>query len=376
MTSEKLLGEDLLEIQQETGKICVSVIIPTHRLSPERRGDLTETEKAVEQAKELLKFKFGEKEIKPVVRNLEELFTTIDFTHNQDGLGLFVSADRKFLVKFPFPVEKKIMVDNRFEMRDLLYKINFSEPYYILLLSEKDAKLFEGKHEEVKEVHDRYFPAVFKDDFIYNKPARSTSQAGQSHVKSFERDKSVLTEIRLEDFFREADEHLKGYLADDIPLILAGPEKELAWFEKVSAHTGRIIQRVKGNYTHHNSKKIAGFAWPIMQEHLQQKRKSLLKEYEELIGARRAVSGIQQVWEAAGEGKAFKLLVEKDFRMPGFVKDSDPHLYLRPPVAHHRVIADAVDELIEKVLEKRGQVFFMENGALTDQHRIALITRY
>jgi len=376
MFSEKLLGEDLLQLQQEKGTVCVSVIVPTHRLAPERRGDITETEKAVEQAKELLRYKFGEKEIKPVVRNLEELLATIDFNHNQDGLGMYVSASRKMLVKFPFPVEKKIMADKKFELRDLLYKISFAAPYYVLLLTEKDAKLYSGSRDEVEEVRDHFFPAEFRDEYIYSTPSRSTSQAGQTHVKSFERDKSEMVEKRLKDFYREADNRLKGYLTDDVPLILAGPEKELAWFEKVTHHAGHIIHRVKGNYTRHNRKKIADLAWPAMEEYLQQKRTALLKEYGEILGAHRGYSGIQQVWEAAGEGKAFKLLVEKDYRVPGFVKENDPHLYLRPLAGPHRVLADAVDELIGTVLEKRGEVFFMDNGSLADQQRIALITRY
>jgi len=37
------------------------------------------------------------------------------------------------------------------------------------------------------------------------------------------------------------------------------------------------------------------------------------------------------------------------------------------------VIDDAVDAIIEKVLEKGGNVVFLESGSLTEFHRIALI---
>jgi predicted transcriptional regulator len=40
------------------------------------------------------------------------------------------------------------------------------------------------------------------------------------------------------------------------------------------------------------------------------------------------------------------------------------------------VIDDAVDEVIEEVLGKQGKVVFVENGALTDHGRIALVLRY
>ena len=51
-------------------------------------------------------------------------------------------------------------------------------------------------------------------------------------------------------------------------------------------------------------------------------------------------------------------------------------LYLRPPQKPHKVLADAVDDVIEMVLEKNGQIFFVDNGMLKDYQRVALITRY
>ncbi len=376
MTSEKLLGEDLVDLQKEKGKICASVIVPTHRLSPERRGDITELKKAIAKAADLLEYKYGNENIKPVISNLHELYESIDFTHNQDGLGLFASPDTRFLVKFPFPVEMKVMAGYNFEIRDMLYKINYGVPYYLLLLTENKTKLLAGSWGQVTEVRDKFFPAAFEDLYLYNPPSRSTSQAGQTHTKSFERDKSVMEEIRLKDFFRDVNKMLKGYLANDTPLVLAGPEKEMAWFESISDHKQQIIQKISGSYSHLNLKDITATAWTAMYEHLQRERIKLVNEFEEKLGEKKGISGIQEVWEAAQEGKAFKLLVEKDYRIPGFTKENDPHLYLRPPLGPHQVIPDAVDELIETVLDKRGKVYFTDNGLLKDHRQVALITRY
>lgn len=376
MTSEKLLGEDLVDLQKEKGKICASVIVPTHRLSPERRGDITETKKAIAKAADLLEYTYRDENIKPVISNLHELYESIDFTHNEEGIGLFASPDARFLVKFPFPVEMKIMAGFNFEIRDILYKINYGVPYYLLLLTENKTKLLAGSWNQVTEVRDKFFPAPFEDLYIYSLPSRSTSQAGQTHTKSFERDKSVMEEIRLKDFFRGVNKKLKGYLANDTPLVLAGPEKEMAWFESVSDHNQQIIHRIGGSYSHQNLKEITATAWNAMHEHLQKERIKLLKEFEEKLGEQKGISGIQDVWEAAEEGKAFKLLVEKDYRIPGFTKENDPHLYLLPPPGPHHVIPDAVDELIETVLDKKGKVYFTDNGVLKDHRQIALITRY
>jgi hypothetical protein len=69
-------------------------------------------------------------------------------------------------------------------------------------------------------------------------------------------------------------------------------------------------------------------------------------------------------------------VVEKDYRIPGFLADNDYHLYLRPPQKTHKILPDAVDDIIETVLNKNGHVFFVDNGILENYHRIALIPRY
>jgi hypothetical protein len=54
----------------------------------------------------------------------------------------------------------------------------------------------------------------------------------------------------------------------------------------------------------------------------------------------------------------------------------DNQLYLDAPAVLHHIVTDAVDDLIEMVLEKNGRVTFVDNDMLKDYNRIALITRY
>ena len=376
MISEKQLDEELLSMLKDKGNICVSIIVPTHRLSPERRVDKLKVERAIDNAKLFLRSSYAEPKIKPLLQALDELYQEIDFTHNKDGVGLYISSNIKLAVQFSFPVEEKVMVGDNFELRDLLYKEYYAKPYYVLLLSEKQARLFEGRWDAMTEVRDKTFPKEHKEEYIYNPPSQSTSYAGYSHVKSFEKDKSELEAIRFKDFFRHADELLNDYLVGDKPLIVLGIEKELAWFESISEHKQNIIGKIAGSYNHSSLKQIVEKVWPVMSSHLNNERVLLIEEFIEKIGQHLAVSGIQEVWQAAREGKAFKLLVEKDYQSPGFVDKDSYRLYLHPSQEPHKILADAVDDVIEMVLEQNGQVCFVDNGMLKDYQGIALITRY
>lgn len=371
-----LRGEDLLALQNAKGNICISIIVPTHRTSPDRRVDKPEVEAAIGKAKQLLQFKNAERDIKPLLQSLDDQLKDIDFIHNTEGIGIYISSSVKLLVHFPFPVKEKIMVDDNFEIRDLLYKINYDRPYYVLMLTEKIVKLFGGSWNSLFEIKGDHWPMIYRDEYAYSKPARSSSLAGHAHVKIFEKDKSELEAIRFKDFYRQVDKALNNYLRKDTALILLAPEKESSLFEKVSKHKKNIIHKIHGSYSYDNLKSISDIVWPAMFEHLQNERKQLINEFREMIGGHRGVSGIQNVWEAAKEGKALKLLVEKDYRCPGFVTADDHTLHLRSLKAPHKILPDAVDELIETVLQKNGKVYFTDNDWLKDYDHIALITRY
>ncbi|MGZ8558610.1 MAG: baeRF3 domain-containing protein [Chitinophagaceae bacterium] len=376
MIKENLTGEDLLMLQNAKGNICVSIVVPTHRISPGRRADKLVIEKTIDKAKQLLHYKYPGQQIEPLLSSMDELFQGIDFLHSGEGIGLYISSNVKLSVQFPFPVEEKVLVADNFELRDLLYKFKYANPYLVLVLTENRGRLYEGSWNNLFEIKDNNFPMEYQDDYEYAKPVHSSSYAGYSHVKDFEKDKSELEVIRFRDFFKKMDKLLDNYLVKEKSLIIMGVEKELSLFSGISGHSKNIVDKIKGSHNYDNEKKLADIAWPAMRTNLENEWKKLVKEFEEKIGEGLGVTGIQDIWSAVKEGKAFKLLVEKDYKMPGFLTNNEYHLYVKPPKKRHKVIPDAVDDIIEMVMEKNGHVFFVDNGFLKDYNRMALIKRY
>src|SRR5574338_589333 len=102
MATGTLIGEALLRLQNEKGNICVSVIVPTHRTSPDRRSDKLNTKTAIEKAEQSLKMKYSHGIVAPLMNTLLELFHQTHFTRNEEGIGVFVSSNVHFLISFPF----------------------------------------------------------------------------------------------------------------------------------------------------------------------------------------------------------------------------------------------------------------------------------
>lgn len=386
MTSNTMLkinegkaDEDLAKLQKENakGSICVSIITPTHRLSPERIKDSLELEKAISHAKQILKEKYEKSLIGELYESLDDLFNSIDFSHNSEGIGLFVSPQVKLKVQFPFRVEPKVLVADHFEMRDLLYKAEYSIPYFVLMLTEKGAHFFRGSGKVLKEIEDDHFPLDYEENYEYSKPSRTKAySASGAHVKSFEKEKSAMKEIRQKSFLKQVDESIHDVITNETPLVVMGTEKELAWFEEISDFPKERMKNIRGSYGHHNPTQLAEIVWPVIQEQMHKKQEELIQEFEEKLGEHRGISGIQEVWQAAKEGRGLKLLVEKDYRCHGFIDKDAYQLYLRRPAFSNRELPDAVQEIVEMLLQAQGNVFFLENDSLKQYDQIALITRY
>lgn len=369
-------NDDLRILQNEKSDICISIILPTHPLSPGRRTDPVQLEKNIQQAKYDIQSRYGNAVADNLMQRIDELYRQIDFMHNTAGVGLFVSRHVKKLIHFFFPVKERITIAETFDIRDLLFESYYDVPYFVLVVAQKEAKLYNGRLNKVTEITDANFPVKNDAEYEYSRPARGSSYMGNSNVKGFEKDKSVTEEIRLKSFFREADELLNNYLDAHTPLIVTGENKDLVCFREVTTHEHNIACNIPGNYTMYSEYELGNLTWKAMKTFLDNNKEKLIRDLREKVGG---ISGneIGEMWKAVLDGRGYKLIVEKDHSMPAYLaNDNDHELYLNPPKYAHSIIPDIVNKLIALVLEKDGEVILVGNDALRDHMRSALITRY
>ena len=365
----------LEELKNNVSTPCVSVIIPSHKIAPDKAVDKLEVKKMLNKAKKLVFDSYGSKNGGEEITNkLFNLAENIDYLHNDFGLGFFVSPNISRLVKFPFHVNEKVIVGNNFQIRDMIYLAETMMNYYVLSINEKEIKFYEGNGENLKLVNDKDFPMHFVDDYEYTHASLGSSY-GYS-LKSTEKDKSIVREQRLSAYYKIADGKISKYLINQTPLILAGSSKDLGYFKKVSANYKCVVGKVNGNYIYENNQKIGQLTFEKIKEYLKTEQDKLIKRLEDAIGKKLAVFGIVNVWKASKEGKGLILLVEKDYEISGFVTEDDSDIFLHPPKKSHQIIEDAVDDVMETVLEKNGKVIIVENGKLSKFEGIALLLRY
>ncbi len=357
---------DVHLLQQISGYPAITITLPTHRSRPENKQDPIRVRNLVNEATRRLLQEFSKREIEPILDKLERLVQDINFSYTLDGLVLCVNRSFARAFFLPFSLKERIVIDNTFFTRDLVFALNRTPRYWTLVLSEKPTRLFESTRDSLVEIKEGGFP------MIHEGPGGEQPLPGGVGVQ-----KSAYRDERHRQFFRQVDAALKPFLADDpLPLVVVGVDRFLSFFQEVTNHRNHILTTVTGSYGESSPHKLAELVWPLVQVNLAEQRKAVLSELEKAVSERKFVATIGEVWRLAKEGRGRLLLVEEDFHFPAQVDETGMHLTAAEDPTAPGVMDDAVDDVIETVLSKQGQVAFVDNGKLAAHQRIALILRY
>jgi hypothetical protein len=107
------------------------------------------------------------------------------------------------------------------------------------------------------------------------------------------------------------------------------------------------------------------------------KQKEIMNLLEQAMSKRKLAIGINDVWHEATHKKGKLLIVEKNYMYAAEHAGREDVIYeATEPYNKFSHIKDAVDDVIEKVLENGGDVEFVDEGVLGNYDHIALIQYY
>jgi hypothetical protein len=363
------VSEEIKRLLTHKGGLCASLIIPVHSIPSEKPTDRIEIEHSIEKLKS--KFAQMNKQESILLKKVNEIKNQVIDIKGEYGVGIFVSGEISMITTFPFEVKEKIVVADSFEIRDLVQKERYTKEYFVLSLNGYGARLFRGKEKNFKEISDKNFPVSY-DGVEYEAPV--IENQGNNATQTMKREKA--TTVRSVDaYYKLLDEKLKTYLNDSTPLIIGGVEKELAHFQNSSCHQSKIKGKVFGSFDDHNLGELYIQAWDDMKLYLRLEERELLHRLKEM--GREFVSvGLSDVWFDVKQGKSNILFVEKDLEQKGYLSEDGFNLRKEPSGNNLKPVPDAVDDIVEMMLETNGKVVFVENGLLRDYSGIAVINRY
>jgi hypothetical protein len=234
--------------------------------------------------------------------------------------------------------------------------VKLTTHYYVLVLGGQTSRLYEAFRDTLIDIRNKAFPI--------ESSAAKPGSVDPAPVNG-----------RLLEFIRTADQHFDHYFKQDpLRLIVVGEKKSLSIFNSMTTHQDALLGSVEGDYAATSPHDLGRIVWAIVKTVMAGTNGKAMRDLEAAESSQGTAYGIDAVAHLAGSRTRDTLFVEEDYRMKGGVREMDHSLIKAEDLDIQESIDDAVDTIIEKVLEKDGKVIFLESGSLTKLQRIVLVT--
>ena len=178
----------------------VSIILPTYRTAPENFKDPIRVKNLVKEAEDRLLQEFTWREIDPLMSRLNDLVEGIDYQYTTEGLVIYVNKDFARAFSLPFKPGEQVVVAETFAIRNLVLALNRTQRYWLLALSEKPTRLFEGVGDSLVEITQGGFPMTNEG------PGAATRLPGGQGIN-----RSAYRDEKNRQFFSAVDAAFKEY---------------------------------------------------------------------------------------------------------------------------------------------------------------------
>lgn len=358
---------DIREIMESRGyRPAVSIILP---FDPKMslKTEITHSLKvAVDKVERELKENYPSDIGAFVLDKLKSVIANLNFGTHKKSVAIYVSPVFEKALYFDIPVEEKIIIDDSFEIRDIVSSKKQMREYLVLVISGKESKVYRGNGNSLVKIVSDGPGSVY--DYVNDAPQR---------VANFS-DITDRREIILHKFLHHIDDALNIILnAYHLPVFVVGPEKVIGHFKRLSKHKNAVVEYIHGNYDSATTYELEALLQPYLVKWDELRQKELANVLERAAGSGKLADGIRNVWREAANAKGRLLLVEKDYMYTAQRGASKSVIYMPvKPYNKFSPVKDAVDDVIEKVLESGGDVEFVDKDFLKNYHHIALVQYY
>ncbi|WP_432708332.1 hypothetical protein [Pedobacter sp.] len=321
---------------------------------------------AADKAEKELEKNYPDEQCKLIMKKLHNLLDGLIVPPNKKGLAVYVSPIFEKTVFLDDTVTEKLIVDESFEVRDLLYIERQKKSFLLLTLSSTDAKLYKWNNGEFEKLPSA-LPASISE-FINDAPEKSANFTDTDNRK----------QLLVEKFLHQVDQELGNILSSQqLPLMVLTTEKIIGEFKKKTHHAASIIGYARGYTEEATPYEYMNLIKPQLEAWKQAQEEKILLRLTNAANQRKLVTGIYNIWTHLATGKGGDLVVEKNYHFAA-QRGPTPDIIepLIEPYNEFSYMRDAVDDVIEIVVKNGGEVEFTEDGVLQGHEHIALITYY
>lgn len=260
------------------------------------------------------------------------------------SVALFASPSVSIAHSLHVEVRERTVVDDTFATRDLLDQARRTVAYVSATVSDRLVQVFEGVGDQLSPVQSRGVP-----------------------MERLPEESDAAWERRTVSLLRRVG-------AGRQPLVLFGAGRRVATLVRAGGVEPAAV--ILGNHDRTPWSTLADLAKGPLADWAGTRHAGALHRLEMARSRRRFAAGLDEVWALAQESRVELLVVERNHAVP--VRVDGAHLVQVAPDESEApdVIDDAVDDLIEAVALRRGEVVIVPDGTLTDHGGLAAVLRF
>lgn len=308
----------LEELIAVTAEPCVSIYLPTHRAGLDYRKDPILLKNLLREAEtQLHAAGLSRDEIGEMLAPARSLIGDEGFwKHRGDGLALFLTTDGMMTFSLPTRVRELAVVNRRFHVKPLLPLLSGDGRFWVLTLSQKQVRLWEGARDGLREVDLHAIPASLRDALGYDfeqkslqfRGARVGIGRGAMFYGGGEGEESVKQEI--EAFFRVVDDGVRKLIGDGRgPLVLAAVDYEMAMYRQISKVADIVEGGISGNPEAVDAGTLHRRAWELVAPRFVEARQRARDRYADLSASGRVTVELDEILPASLDGRIETLFV-------------------------------------------------------------------
>lgn len=382
---DRIIVEDLTKILLAPySEWCVSLFMPTHRAGRETEQDPIRFKNLLREVeKQLLSKGLRSPEVRKALNEPRQRLQNSRFwQHQSDGLATFFSTDAFHSFRLPIAFEELVVISNRFHIKPLLPFFTSDGLFFILALSQNQARLLEGTRHTVEELSlegvaqslSEAFPDASSDkqlQFHTGTPSGTGARAAMFHGHDIGNE----TKDRIVRWFRMIDTHVRDVLSGgQPPLVLAGVDYLFPLYREANTYPNLLDEGVSGNPEELSPEELRIRAWSLVEPVFKKARQEAVAWYRQLSGTGRTTTDVKEAVLAAHHGRVDVLFVAAGVQVWGSFDLEKDMVYVHKSPENGD--EDLLDLTAVQSLIKGGTVYAVAPEEVPDQAALAAVLRY
>ncbi len=317
-----LTRQELRSLLEIRSRQHASILMPTYRTGRKTRQHRIRLKNLLGEAEQRLSAAgLRRPEIIAMLEPAQRVLRDgVFWSHQGDGLAVYLTPGLSHLFRLPLEVPELVVVSDRFHVKPLLPLISNDGRFYLLAISQKRIRLFQGSKHSLVEVElagvtGSLVEALRGDDPQRQLQSHTTGRApggrrGQPalfHGHGAGADDAKGSILR---YFREVDEAVNAALSgEQAPLVLAAVKYLLPIYREANSYPYLAEGAIGGSPERQSGQVLHGRGWEAVAPLFAEAQQGATRRYHQVAGTDLATDTLETILPAAYHGQVEVLFV-------------------------------------------------------------------